>query len=467
MKLPTVTVSEGASRASQIAPTEGPRAADTRRVSRAHETVQAVVGAISSGAGEGKRDTHVTYSKAPEGRALTDGQRKMLDNLDKHGDIKGVADTAVTVREGSPAAEVKAEPGHAQGGEPAPDPKPSSTEAPKDPAPAADSKTTEVKTEPAKTEARAEDADLKTRYERAIEHNKRLVDELEARDKASSGDLDERYKELDAIERDWSSDPIASMRRMVALNAGVKPDDPSVDRLMGHIYKEWTGKEFKVEMDDGTRAAIGTDRNRLLIERDKRERAAAQKREEDRAKKTEAERRAQAAVKYLEEQLGSKYADKYQLLKEHAPLFENLSPAHALFSAISRGIAAGQHKDTDPDDLLIDHYARELEERYKPRYSKLEELFTKKLEPTFEKKYKTAATATSTTTPGQAPASETKDQAADATRDGVRTLTNASASVAPPAPPADATPAKDDKQPPKWQSEEERRQYFARLRFGD
>lgn len=466
MKLPTVTVSEGASRASNAAPTEGPRAADTRRVSRPHETVQAVVGAISSGA-ESRRDTHVTYSKAPEGRALTDGQRKMLENLDKHGDVKGVADTAVTVREGSSAAEAKAEPGRAQGGEPAPEPKASSADAPATPAPAADSKPAEAKAEPAKTEVRADDADLKARYERALEHNKRLVEELEARDKAGPGELDDRYKELDAIERDWSSDPIASMRRMVALNAGLKSDDPMVDRLMGHIYKEWTGKEFKVEMDDGTRAAIGTDRNRLLIERDKRERAAAQKREEDRAKKSEAERRAQAAVKYLEDQLGSKYADRYQLLKEHAPLFDNLSPAHALFTAISRGIAAGQHKETDPDDILIDHYARELEERYKPRYSRLEEIFTKKLEPTFEKKFKTTATATSTTTPGQAPASEARDPAADAPRDGARTLTNASASVAPPAPPADATPAKDDKQPPKWRSEEERRQYFARLRFGD
>lgn len=462
--MPTVTVTEGPNRAAN---TEqfGSRSSDAARAARPRETVTGAVVPVSTEQREPARNAHVTHVKVQEGRALTDAQRKMLDNLDKHGDVHAGQDTTVTVREGSPAAEAKAEPGRAQGSEPAQAP----AEGAKEPAPVPDQKPAATEAKPAGSakpaEAPVQDAELKARYERVLEHNKRLVDELEARDKAASDAMDDRLKELDAIERDWGSDALGAMRRMVALNAGVKPDDPMVDRLMGHIYKEWTGAEFKVAMDDGTRAAIGTDRNRLLIERDKRDRAAAQRREEERAKKAEAERRAQSAVKYLEEQLGSKYAGKYDL--EHAQLFDNVSPAHALFSAISRGIAAGQHKQDDPDDVLIEHYARELEGRYKPRLSRLEEFFSKKLEPVFEKKFKasTPAPSTSTTTPGQPQASEARDQAAGATRDGARTLTNASASVAPPAPPAETTPAKEDKQPPKWRNEEERRRYYARLHF--
>jgi hypothetical protein len=234
---------------------------------------------------------------------------------------------------------------------------------------------------------------------------------------------------------------------------------------MSGLYKEWTASELKVSLDDGARALIGERRNRALIDRDKREREAARKREEDRNRSEEGKRRVQSVIKALGEELTTKYAGKYPLLMEHAQLFDNLPPEQALFNAISRGIGAGQHKHDDPDDVLVDHYAKELEARYKPRYEALERSFSTRLEPIFEKKFKPAP---STAPVGQAAASVASNgQAADPSQAGVRTITNASASVAPASPPAaPEQPTKDDKTPPKWRNEDERRRYLAELHFG-
>jgi len=470
MNMPTITVTETPHVENKNTPADNSRVADARRAARTHESVNGAIGSVHTTTTErsgGSVHEHKHSRGGAADRALSESARTMLANLDKHGDVRGDASaaTTVTVREGgTPAAEAKAEPGHARDGKPAPEAKDSKTDETKAPAPASG----DAKPEPTKeAEAtKAADADLTARYERIVEHNKKLVAELERREAASASDLDDRGKELDAIERDMTAAPMTAIRRLVALNAGVKADAPEVDEIMSGLYKEWTATELKVSLDDGARALIGERRNRALIDRDKREREAARKRDEDRGRSEEGKRRVQAVVKALGEELTTKYAGKYPLLMEHAALFDNVPPEQALFNAISRGIGAGQHKHDDPDEVLVDHYAKELEARYKPRYEALEKSFSARLEPVFEKKFKPAP---STAPVGQAAASaSTTVPAADPNQAGVRTITNASASVAPASTPAaPGQPTKDDKPAPKWRNEDERRRYLAGLHFGD
>lgn len=466
MEQPTITVSETPHNPAAKVPAENPRAADARRSGRPHEVVATVVGAIgerpkvtsSSGA------VHVTnYSKGPTGRSFTDHQKKMLENLDKFGDVKGDnAGTTVTVREGQraeAAPEPKAEP-----------PKASvKTDEPAVGAAAPEQPKTEAKSE-AKPEPPVEakpDAELSARVERLTEHNRKLAADLE---QARGGrfEPDERLKTLDQIEELWSTDTIGALRKFVALNAGLKEDSPDVDRLLSHAYAEWTGHELKVPLDPGKRGEIESARNRLLIDRDRRKRDADAKAKAAEAEAEQGSRRITEQVNSLGDRLKTEdHGKKFPLMMEHAQMFDGLRPEQLLFSVIRRGIAAGEFDEKTSDDKLIAHYSGEIEKYYKPRYDKLEAHFKARLEPYFKEKFATAP-ATSTATPAQASESRT-EPAADTTQAGVRTITNASASVAPPAPPAVAAtpPAKNDTAPPKFRNEDERRRYYARLRFGE
>lgn len=474
MEQPTITVTESKHDAPK-APAENPRAADARRSARPHEVVASVVGSL----GEKPKVTstsgavHVTsYSKGPTGRSFTDHQKQMLENLDKFGDVKGKSDnagTTITVREGSrgePPAETKQDQAPAaKQGEPAQEP--SST-----PAPAAESKPDakvearpEAKPEPA---AKAEpDAELSSRIERLTEHNRRLAAENEQL-RGGKYEPDERLKALDQIEETWTTDPIGALRKLVALNAGLKEDSPEVDRLLSHAYADWTGVELKVPIDPGRRGEIESARNRLLIERDRRKRDSEAARIKAEAEAEQGKQRVTEQVNSLGQRLKEeKHDGKFPLMMEHSQMFDGLRPEQLLFSVIRRGIAAGEFDKDTPDDKLIAHYSAEIEKYYKPRYDKLKAHFETKLEPHFKEKFATTTSAPSTATPAQASESKT-EPVADTHQAGVRTITNASASVAPPAPPAAAAPpAKNDTPPPKFRNEDERRRHFARLRFGD
>lgn len=470
MEQPTITVTESKHDAPKAA-ADNPRAADARRSQRPHEVVATVVGAIgdkpkvtsTSGA------THVTnYSKSPTGRSFTDHQKQMLANLDKFGDVKGKGDnagTTVSVREGSepaPAAEAKPEP-RIETAPAKPEP------AAEKPAPAPEAK---IEAKPdAKPESATEskpDTELSARIERLTEHNRRLAAENEQL-RGGKYEPDERLKALDQIEELWTTDPIGALRKLVALNAGLKEDSPKVEKLLSHAYHDWTGVELKVPLDPGKRGEIESERNRLLIERDRRKREADAKAEQARQEAEQGSKRVTDQVNQLGERLKAEdHAKKFPLLMEHSQLFDGLRPEQLLFRVIGRGIAAGEFDKDTPDEKLLEHYSSEIEKYYKPRLDKLEAHFKTKLEPFFKEKFSTPTSAPSTATPAQASESKT-EPAADTHQAGVRTITNASASVAPPAPPAAAAtpPAKNDTAPPKFRNEDERRRYYARLRFGE
>jgi hypothetical protein len=362
-------------------------------------------------------------SSSTPARSFTEHQRQMLANLDKYDSLTAPA-----------------------GGDPAEREPPAATPAPagaEQPAPAKPSDA---------APATPPDPDLPARAARLAEHNKRLVARVEQLEQHRGGDPDERLQALDAIERGLTTDTLGSIRKLVALNIGAKDAAaPEVDRIMAGVYAEWTAAELKVEMDPARRALLESERNRLLIERDKRDRDAGSKASEARVA-AEREQQHHADIgRRLDAHLSeAKHADRFPLLMKHARTFDGQAPGELLYTAIRRGIAAGEFPAGTDDATLINHYSKEIETHYKGLRDQI------------------AEPATSTAAPAPAPVPPT-DKKADATETGVRTITNASASVAPPAPPAKpTTPDPTDKpNPKKWRNETERRASLAKHYFPD
>lgn len=470
------TRSSGTGRASEPSQTRGGRPVEVRTMVHSQ-----VVGAQGPREGGVERTAQPT---APDS-ALSGRVRSMLASIDKHGDLRG-AIAATPSGEGDASAG-DASAGGASGdegaaptvqsegsgaGDGASDGPPeaaaqgadagAATAQPEPAKPALPA--TETKVEPAKA-APAADPEIVARAERLAEHNRRLVAELERLQGKDSGEPDERGKALDEIERGFTTDPIGALRKLVALNAGIKdPEAPEVGRLMAGLYSEWTGHELKMELNPGDRAAIGVERNRLLIERDKREREAAAKAEQSKAEaRAKAEAKAQEdsrAVKGITAHLeASKHAERFPLTAKHAQAITGAAPADLLWGEIKRGIAAGEFDPKTSDDVLINHYSKEIESKFQ----KLRELFA---EP--------STTSTATPAPANVTATENKTSApARPENQGARTITNASASVAPAAPPtpapAKATPAQGDQflTRNKGESEDAFRLRAARHRFGE
>lgn len=386
--------------APDAAPTgdHGPALQGKARLPHTVQTVKhgAVVADAPSRAGANVRTLR---SSSEPVRSFTDHQRQMLANLDKY--------DSLTAPAGSEPAGDPAKPADQPAAAPAGEAKPATQ--PDKPAPAAD-------------------PDLAARAARLTEHNRKLVAELEQLRARGGEDPDERLQSLDAIERGLTTDGLGSIRKLVALNIGAKDAAaPEVDRAMAGLYAEWTAAELKVEMDPARRALLEAERNRALIERDKRDREAGTKAEQAKAAKEAEARHAAEVGRRLDTHLTeTKHAERFPLLMKHSKTFDGVSPGELLFSAVRAGIKAGEFPDTTDNETLIDHYSKEIETHYRGIRDSL------------------AEPATSTATPAPAPVPPT-DKKAGATETGARTITNASASVAPPAPPAKpTTPAETD-----------------------
>jgi hypothetical protein len=466
MEMPTVTETTSPTRSAPAPSRE--RSADAARSGRPQLTEQVVHGGAADRPdrphGRDGAATHVHVHGGAANRVLSKSAQAMLDNLDKHGDVRGPS-------EGKPDREGTSTKGITvveSAGAPVTEPeKPVATsDAPTETTPSPDRPAT---ADPAKEAApapekpiekpaeAAPDPKLTAELDRLREHNRKLVSELETRSAAPA--LDDRHKALDEIERLTIEDPIGALERLVTLSIGAKDaKDPAVQRFLAGAYGDWTERELKVPMDKAARAAFGTERNKHLIDRDKRDRASGETSAAERAKTAERERVVRDTVTTLDRQLvDGKHGEKFPHLMK-AELLDGITPGQRLFTAIAQGIAAGDWDKVPGDDKLVEHYSAKLDKEYQARDQKLRAHYA-------------PAPTTSTATPP--PASDpSKDKAADApskeVQAGARTLTNASASVAPPTPPKEtaATPAKDSK-PPTFRNEAERRQYLARKWFDE
>jgi hypothetical protein len=465
MDMPTVTETTVPTRSSGPAPSKE-RAADAARGGRPQLTEQVVHGsAIDRPDRPHGRDgaaTHVHVHGGTANRILSKSAQTMLENLDKHGDVRGASEgkpdregtstAGITVVEtaGAPAASGDADKPAETGDAPSEQPAASDTPATSEPAKAAAAPAPEKPAEP------AADPKLTAEIDRLQAHNRKLVSELEARSGAPV--LDDRHKALDEIERMAIESPIDALERLFTLAIGAKDaKDPAVQRFLAGVYGDWTERELKVPMDRAARAEFGTERNKHLIDRDRRDRSSGETTAAEKSKAAERERTVRDTVSTLDRQLvESKHGDKFPHLMK-SELLDGITPGQRLFTAIAQGLAAGDWDKVPPDDKLVEHYSAKIDKEYQTRDQKLRAHYA-------------PAPTTSTATP--TPASEpVKDKAADApskeVQAGARTITNASASVAPSTPPKEAAapPAKD--KPPTFRNEAERRQYLARKWFDE
>lgn len=469
MDMPTVTETTSPSRGA--GPTPGrERTADAARAGRPQLTESVVHGGAADRPdrphGRDGAATHVhVHGGGAANRVLSDKARQMLKNLDEHGDINGPSEgkparegtstTGVTVVESAggkaAAPEKPAAPADTPATQPAEGDKPTTGEPAKEAPPAEPEKQA---AKPAEAPA-APDPKLTAEIERLQAHNHKLVSELESRSAPPA--LDDRLKALDEIERMTIENPIGALERLVVMAIGAKEaKDPAVQRFLSGAYGDWTERELKVPMDRAARAEFGSERNKHLIDRDRRDRAAGETTAAEKSKAADRERTVRETVTTLDRQLvEAKHGEKFPHLMQ-SELFDGITPGQRLFTAIAQGIAAGDWDKVPGDDKLVEHYSAKLNKELEARDQKLRAHYAPK-----------QPTSTATPTPASEPS---KDKAADAPAQaeqaGVRTITNASASVAPPTPPKEAAPAtqpKDDK--PKWRNEAERRVYLARKHF--
>ncbi len=385
------------------------------------------IGGLASRPDGGSKGDAEDVVIGPRGtRALSAGAQRMLANIDKHDDVNdspraaaGATDAGVTPPTppvAAPPAAVAAAPTT----EPAPDP----------------------------------GAEHRERAERLAEHNRRLVGELETlRGRPARGERTDREKALDEAERNYHDVSIGSLRRFVAAALGESdPASKAVDAELSGLYRDLTERELGVPLDSGVKATREAERTRRMLERDRRDRAAEQARPaEDPSVKQAAE-----VTSLIDSRLsarnaeGKTHVERYPLLHGFAGDIDGVKPSELIWKAIQRGIHAGELDPKTPDEQLIEAVSSKIE----PHYQALADRLVK------------ARTPASTAAPTQA--TDATAPKADPPGNGVRTITNASASVAPATPPA-AKPATttESAQPPKNLTEKQRRKWWADHLFKD
>lgn len=356
------------------------------------------------------------------GRPLSDRAKEMLANIEAH-------DTVDAPESSSPAA---ADPVVAPA-------IPSAATVP----PAAAPATSTPAPEPAKPAA----DEVAAARDRALEHNTRLLAELDTlKKRPARGEPSPREKALDEIERMYIEDPVGANRRLAALALGIEdPAHKDVDKLQTWLYNEYTEKALGVPLDNSTKSLHESERNRLLMARDKRDRAAeAAKPAAEQPQPVDAVT-AQKTGRVAQLIGSGDHGTKYPMLRGLSQDFDGMKPEELLWREIDRGFQTGEYDRSADDTILIDRASQKIETHYKALGEKILKLLP--------------STATAT----QAPAAT--DDKASPTGNGTRTITAASASVAPATLPA--TKSAPTTEAPKYKNEAERRKAIAARLFPD
>lgn len=369
------------------------------------------------------------------GRMLSESTREMLANLDKHGSVKAPPAPEAPVPDESPPA-----PASAVASTPAP------TQAGAAAAPAA---------EPAKP---AEPTDEhRAAYERVRTRNRELIAENEKLKAGPRREPTAREKALDEAERTYLDDPVAAIRRLIATVQGI--DDPKhkdVDAELSGLYQDLTARELGVPVDPTRQELRESTRTRLALARDKREwqseRAAATAAPpDDPEAKLVAEHASLIGTRLSSKQAdGKTVGEAYPLTMRLAERLHGSKPEALILATIREGFKSGEFDPKEHDDKLIEQAAKKIETHYQA----LGELFGQ------------ASPSTATPTP-TADATANKETARNQVG---RTITNASASVAPATPPAKQTdkPAEDNPRRKKpGETEDQFRRRISRMHLGD
>lgn len=257
--------------------------------------------------------------------------------------------------------------------------------------------------------------------------NRELIGELETARKTPRSQRTERETALVAAEASYIDEgSIPALRKFLGVIIGAAPDSKEVDAELAGVYTDLTARELGVPLDENQKALRDNARTRLLLARDRREKA-------DAAKKTETDNSVvevnfENAAKHAENLLatkvqgGTSLADEYPLLMTLAHDFDGYRPTEVLARAIKQEIETGTLNPNTSDIDMVRIVASKIEKHYDGVAKRIEAARAKTKKP-------------GTTTPSVKPKAAVEPSTEQRQSTGARTLTNAAASRAPAKPP--------------------------------
>jgi hypothetical protein len=370
------------------------------------------------------------------GSMLSESTRKMLDNLDKYGSVLAPKDAPA-----DPPAEQKAEPVAAT--------------PPAETTPVAPAATTE----PEKTAAQPQD-DYRGISERLTNKNRELLAEIEQLKGRPSRELNATEKALQKAYSTYWDDSVGAVRQFLAVVHGHEdPAHKDIDSELSGLYQDLTARELNVQLDPNQQAIRESARTRQILAREKRERQAEQATTAAPAETPESRQAAEHSA-LIGSRLSSRQddgkivGDAYPLTMKFAERLHGTKPEALILNILREGFKTGEFDPRENDHKLIDQAAKKIETHYQA----LAGMFDEARKP-----------ATSTATP--TPAADAKANQEQARNQVGRSITNASASVAPATPPA-KQPEKTDAELPRsrkrpGETEDMRRARILKEHFGD
>ena len=285
-------------------------------------------------------------------------------------------------------------------------------------------------------------AESRKANERLTSANAKLLREVEelraSKPKHGMGD---REKAFDEIDRGYFDSPAAAVRKLLAQVIGDK--DHKSERVtseLRNLYQDLTEHELGVTPSETARATRESQRTRLIVEREKRDRAAAEEAAAKQSAAPDADRETAGKVARVGSLLPA-IADRHPLMVGLSEHLDGEKPEALIFKIISAGFETGEFDRATNDDVLVAAAAEKIENHYRGLVEKFDAA-----------RNKTATPPTQQSTPADSPS-------AGADRNPVvRTITGAHASVAPATPPVAKT---DDKQPVQYVSKRQKHMALA------
>ncbi len=269
-------------------------------------------------------------------------------------------------------------------------------------------------------------APLRETAARLEARNKELISELETARKTPKTQRTERETALVAAEQAYVDESsVAALRKFLSVVTGAAPDSKEVDAELAGIYADLTARELGVPLDQNQLALRDNARTRLLLARDKREKAEADKKP---VVDNSADAGLEQAVKYVDNllvtknQSGASIADEYPMLMALAEEYDSLKPSELLARAIRREYEAGTLNPASTETDALRFVAQKIEAHYDAVAQKIEAARAKKIKP-------------NTTNPSAKPKAAVEPSKEQRQSPAARTITNAAASRAPAAAP--------------------------------
>jgi hypothetical protein len=272
--------------------------------------------------------------------------------------------------------------------------------------------------------------------DRYADHNRQLLDALDEAQRRPRSEPSEREKALDEVERTYGDDSIGAVRKLIATVLGVAHDSADVDRELAGLYADLTSQQLKVPLEESHKAKREVERARQALARDKRERKAEIDAASNRGNQDAEARQFEEVGTFIDGRINSKgatgksIADDHPLLMSFAEELDGMKASHLLGKVVQREIKAGT---LDPTKMTDDQMLAKAAKLVEAHYQSLGDRFA----------------ATRPTTPNPTDTAKTETTAANASQakrqsPGARTITNATASVAPATSPTKKAPAKTE-----------------------